>query len=77
MLDSDLDLAETKKNADLIKKYAPMRTASIKFWDWRDSLEVGEKSSPMDGTVENWNYILKYEMKDIKELDEELGEDGI
>jgi hypothetical protein len=77
MLDSNLDLSETKKNADLIKKYAPMRTTSIKFWDWRDSLEVGEKSSPMDGTVENWNYILQYEMKDIKELNEELVEDEI
>lgn len=77
MLDSSLDLAETKKNADLIRKYAPMRTTSIKFWDWRDSLEVGEKSSPMDGTADNWNYILKYEMKDIQELDEELEEDEI
>ena len=76
MLDSNLDLVETKKNADLIKKYASMRSVSIKFWDWRDSLEVGEKSSPMDGTIDNWNYILKYETKDIKEL-ENLTEDEI
>lgn len=77
MLDSDLDLTETKKNADLIKKYAPMRMTSIKFWDWRDSLEVGAKSSPMDGTIDNWNYILANEMKDIKELDKELTYDEI
>lgn len=77
MLDSNLELAETKKNADLIRKYASMRNVSIKFWDWRDSLEVGEKSSPMDGTIENWNYILTNEMKDIKELDENLEEDEI
>lgn len=70
MLDSDLDLIETKKNADLIKKYAPMRTTSIKFWDWRDSLEVGEKSSPMDGSIDNWNYILENEIKDIDVLEE-------
>ena len=75
MLDSDLDLAETKKNADLIKQYATMRSVSIKFWDWRDSLAVGSKSSPMDGTTENWNYILANEMKDITELDEELEDD--
>lgn len=31
MLDSDLDLKETKKNADLIKKYASMRNVSLKF----------------------------------------------
>ena len=72
MLDSDLDLNETKKNADLIRKYASMRDISIKFWDWRDSLEVGSKSSPMDGSIENWNYILETEIKDIKELDEEF-----
>ena len=71
MLDSNLDLSETKKNADLIKKYAPMRSVSIKFWDWRDSLEVGEKSSPMDGSVESWNYILENEIKDIKELEKD------
>ena len=76
MLDSDLDLSETKKNADLIKKYASMRTISIKFWDWRDSLEVGPKSSPMDGTIDNWHYILTNEVKDIKEL-ENLEEDEI
>ena len=72
MLDSDLDLKETKKNADLIKKYASMRDVSIKFWDWRDSLEVGPKSSPMDGTIDNWNYILANEIKDIKELEKEF-----
>jgi hypothetical protein len=77
MLDSNLSLEETKKNADLIRKYASMRNVTIKFWDWRDSLEVGEKSSPMDGTVDNWNYILKYEMKDVKELDAELEDDEI
>lgn len=70
MLDSDLDLVETKKNANLIKKHASMRTTLIKFWDWRDSIEVGEKSSPMDGTIENWNYILENEIKDIDELEE-------
>lgn len=81
MLDSDLDLAETKKNADLIKKYASMRTVSIKFWDWRDNLDLGSKASPMDGSMEDWNYILKNEIKNIseleniKELDEELTEE--
>ena len=77
MLDSDLDLAKTKSNADLIKKYAIMRSVSIKFWDWRGSLEVGSKSSPMDGTVEGWNYILKHEIKDRSSLDEELTDDEI
>ena len=77
MLDSDLDLKETKKNADLIKKYVSMGNVSLKFWDWRDSLEVGSKSSPMDGTIENWNYILTNEIKDINELEEKPIEDEI
>lgn len=77
MLDSDLDLLETKKNADLLKSYAAMRETSIKFWDWRDSLEVGEKSSPIDGTIDSWNYILKNEIKDISELEKESIKDKI
>ena len=72
MLDSDLDLKETKKNADLIKKYASMRNVDLKFWDWRDSLEVGGKSSPMDRSIDNWHYILANEIKDIKELEKEF-----
>lgn len=77
MLDSDLDLSETKKNADLLKSYAAMREISIKFWDWRDSLEVGEKSSPMDGTIDSWNYILANELKDIGKLEKESTKDEI
>lgn len=71
MLDSSLDLAETKKNADLIRSYAKLRTVDIKFWDWRDSLSFGEKCSPMDGTLDDWNDVLQYEIKDIEELTEE------
>lgn len=72
MLDSSLDLMETKRNAELIKKYAPMRSMSIKFWDWRDSLSFGKKCSPMDGTVNDWNNVLKHEIKDVEELYEEM-----
>lgn len=71
MLDSDLDLSETKKNADLIKKYAPMRAVSIKFWNWCDNLDLGSKASPMDGTIEDWYYILENEIEPIENLDED------
>jgi hypothetical protein len=74
MLDSDLDLSETKRNADLIRKYAPMRSVSIKFWDWRDNLDLGPKSSPVDGSIENWNYILEHEVKPIELLTHEEDE---
>lgn len=72
MFDSDLDLIETKKSADILRSYAAMKEIPIKFWDWSGSLEVGEKSSPMDGTIDNWNYILENEIKDIDELDREF-----
>ena len=69
MLDSDLELSETKKNADLIKNYAKMRSVDIKFWDWQDNLGLGPKSSPVDGDIDEWNYILQNEIRDINELD--------
>lgn len=69
MLDSDLPVEETKKNADLIKQYAAMRSTSIKFWDWRDNLGLSPKSSPVDGNLNEWKYILTNEIKDINELD--------
>lgn len=68
MLDSDLDLRETKKNADLIKSHAALRSVDIKFWDWRDNIELGSKSSPVDGTHEQFKYILEEEIKSIDEI---------
>lgn len=69
MLDSDLPLEETKKNAELIKNYAKMRSVDIKFWNWHDNLGLGPKSSPVDETKEEFEYILKNEIRDISELD--------
>ena len=78
MLDSDLELSETKKNADLIKNYAKMRSVDIKFWDWRDNLGLGPKSSPVDADKDEWNYIIRNEIRDINEIENEIiGEDEI
>ena len=75
MLDEGLELKTTLDNAKLLKFYAAMREVKITYFDWRDSLSVGEKESPTDNGKENFYYILKNEIKDIKELTEE--EDGI
>ena len=75
MLDSDLPLEETKKNADLIKNYAKMRSVDIKFWDWRDNLGLAPKSSPVDSDISEWNYILQNEIREISELDNEITDD--
>lgn len=75
MLDSDLPLEETKKNADLIKNYAKMRSVDIKFWDWRDNLGLGSKSSPVDADIDEWHYILQNEIRDINEISNEISAD--
>ena len=77
MLDSNLDLAETKKNADLIKNNAMLRSVDIKFWDWRDNLVMADKSSPVDGSIDEWHYILENEIKPIESLERKEVREGI
>ena len=77
MLDEGLDVSVTYNNSKLLKSYAAMRECKITFFDWRDSLSVGDKESPTDGGKENFYYILNNEIKDISTLEEELTEDEI
>lgn len=75
MLDEGLDLSVTYQNSQLLKSFAAMRECKITYFDWRDSLCVGEKESPTDNGRETFYYILENEIKDIKELEKELTED--
>jgi DNA primase len=68
MLDRDLPLENTKKNADLLKTFCTMRQLKIRYWDWTDNLTLDEKSAPCDDTKEEFEYIYENEIKDIKEL---------
>ena len=77
MLDEGLDLSVTYQNAKLLKSFAAMRECKITFFDWRDSLSVGDKESPTDGGKENFYYILNNEIKDISKLEAEFIEDEI
>lgn len=72
MLDEGLDLSVTYNNAKLLKSFATMRECKITYFDWRDSLCVGEKESPTDNGKENFYYILENEIKDIEELEKEF-----
>ena len=74
MLDKSLPLANTKKNADLLKTFCAMRQVEIKYWNWTDNLTLDEKSAPCDDTKEEFEYILNNEIVDIKELTEEEDE---
>ena len=71
MLDEGLDLYETKKNANTIKKVFGIFDISVKFFDYRFCFDVGEKESPSDNGIEIWNEIIENYIRDTDELTEE------
>lgn len=74
MLDRDLPLENTKKNADLLRTFCTMRQLKIHYWNWEDNITLDEKSAPCDDTKEEFEYILQNEVVDIEELTEEEDE---
>ena len=74
LLDKSLPLENTKRNADLLKTFCTMRQLEIHFWDWADNITLDDKSAPCDDSKEEFEYIIKNEIKDIKELTEEEDE---
>ena len=74
MLDKSLPLENTKKNAEMLKSFCTMKQVEIKYWNWEDNLTLDEKSAPCDDTKEEYEYILRHEVVDIKELIEEEDE---
>jgi hypothetical protein len=74
MLDEGLPIETTYNNAKMLKSYAAMRECKITFFDWRDSLCVGDKESPTDGGKENFYYILNNEIRDINEIENDKDE---
>jgi DNA primase len=71
MLDEGLDPQVTYNNAKLLKSFAAMRECKITYFDYRDSLSVGEKESPTDGGRENFYYILENEIKELQTEEED------
>ena len=71
MLDEGLDLSVTYQNAKLLKSFAAMRECRVTFFNWQNSLCVGEKESPTDGGRENFYYILENEIEPIENLTED------
>lgn len=71
LLDKDLPLIETKKNADNIKEYAKFRDIKISYWNWTYNLDLEDKSAPVDGTYDQFQYILKEEIEPIEKLNNE------
>ena len=73
MFDEGLDMEIIKRNADVIRNMASMMDIKIYFFDYRDCLELGAKDSPSDHGIKVWNKIIENNIKDIAELDKELG----
>lgn len=74
MLDKSLPLENTKRNVDLLKTFCTMKHTEIKFWDWTENITLNDKSAPCDDTRDEFEYILKEEIKDIKDLQAEENE---
>ena len=68
MLDNNLPLENTKRNAEVLQAFCKMRTLDIKFWNWTYNLDLDEKAAPCDGSREEFIYILENETEDICKL---------
>lgn len=77
MMDEGLPIEIIYRNAELLKSCAAMRECKITYFDWQNSLSVGEKESPTDNGKEIFEYILNNEIQSISKLEEELTEDEI
>ena len=69
MLDNNLPLENTKRNAEILQQYCKMRMLDIKFWNWIYNLDLDEKCAPCDGTKNEFEYILENEIEDVIKLD--------
>lgn len=74
MLDKGLSLYNTKRNADLLQTFCAMKQLKIKYWSWEDNITLDDKCAPCDDTKEEFEYILRNEVRDINEIDNEIDE---
>ena len=71
MMDEGLDPQIIYNNAKLLKSFAAMRECKITYFDWQNSLSVGEKESPTDNGKETFYDILENEIEPIENLEED------
>ena len=72
MLDKSLPLENTKRNADLLKTFCTMRQLKLRYWNWEDNITLDDKSAPCDDSKEEFEYILRHEIHDINEIENEI-----
>lgn len=71
LLDKDLPLENTKRNADLLKTFCTMRQLKIQYWNWLDNITLSPKSAPCDEGLAEFEYILQHEIEPIENLEED------
>ena len=71
MMDEGLDPHIIYNNAKLLQSFAAMRECKITYFDWQNSLSVGEKESPTDNGKEIFYDILNNEIEPIENLEED------
>ena len=71
MLDKGLSLDNTKRNADLLQTFCTMKQLQIKYWSWEDNITLDDKCAPCDDTKEEFEYILKNEIRDINKISDD------
>lgn len=68
MLDNNLDLANTKKNIDVLRASCQSQEIEIGIWDWRQNITCDYKASPTDAGKAIFEEILQTEIVDADEL---------
>ena len=58
-MDEGLDFEQTKRNADMIKKFYHMFTPEVWYWDSTIDLDIKPKSSPTDTGEEKFKEIMQ------------------
>jgi DNA primase len=71
LLDKSLPLDNTKRNAELLKTFCTMRQIKIRYWNWENNITLSDKSAPCDDSKEEFEYIMRHEIEDIENLEED------
>ena len=71
LLDKDLPLENTKRNAELLKTFCTMRQLKLYYWNWTDNITLPPKSAPCDEGLAEFRYIMQNEIEPIENLEDD------
>ena len=71
LLDKDLPLENTRRNAELLKTFCTMRQLTIRYWNWTDNITLSPKSAPCDEGFDEFKYIMQNEIEPIESLEDD------